>query len=78
MPWLGYLNKLIDFGGQMTVETVPASLVQYTDLSKEYLGKVLFWYDRAIFDRVIPNELRKISIICSFRSFSLHWLHILK
>jgi hypothetical protein len=26
MPWSGYLHELNDLGGQMTVETVPASL----------------------------------------------------
>jgi hypothetical protein len=45
---------------------------------KNILVKFCFGYDQAIFDRVMPHGLRNIPIICSFRSFSSHWLHILK
>jgi hypothetical protein len=40
--------------------------------------KFCFDYDRAIFDRVMALGLQKIPINGGFRSFSLHWLHILK
>jgi hypothetical protein len=35
MLWLGYPNELIDFSAQMTVETVPASLIKNTAIGTE-------------------------------------------
>jgi hypothetical protein len=43
--------------------------------------KICFGHDQAIFDdRAIYDRvtLKKIPLICSFRSFSSHWLHVLK
>jgi hypothetical protein len=42
------------------------------------LFKVCFGHDRAFFDRVMSHGIRKMLIICSFRSCYLLWLHILK
>jgi hypothetical protein len=47
-------------------------------LQKYATIKLYFEYDRAIFDRVMALGLRKIPIICSFRSFSTLWLYIPK
>jgi hypothetical protein len=50
--------------------------ISYTDLLENKV-KVSLEYDPAIFNRIMPLGLREILLLCSLRSFSSHWLHIL-
>jgi hypothetical protein len=50
----------------------------YRFIIRIYISSSVFFYFRTIFDTVLVLGLRKITWICNFRPFSLHWLNILK